>query len=42
MAEKKSLLGDQDDGPKVSAIARKIKELTRTTKDAKTRDKVLS
>ena len=34
-ADKKHLFNDQDDGAKVSAIARKIKELTKNTKDAK-------
>ena len=31
--EKRRLFSDQDDGPKVAAIAKKIKELTQNTAD---------
>lgn len=32
--EKRRLFNDQDDGPKVAAIAKKIKELTQNATDA--------
>ena len=40
--DKRRLFMEQDDGAKVSAIAKKIKELTEATDDPEVRDRVLS